>query len=82
MADEHGITEKELNAILDRLVSGKAPEQIMGQGGPAIGMVLSLSMTGLMERMLYGITAADPATLAMASVVLGSVALVAMFIKG
>jgi putative ABC transport system permease protein len=53
---------------------------ILTLSGLAIGMVLSLSMTGLMERMLYGITATDPATLAMASMVLGSVALVAMFI--
>jgi len=33
MADNHGISEKELNAILDRLVKGKAPEEIMGQDG-------------------------------------------------
>jgi hypothetical protein len=33
MADEHGISEKELNAILDRLVKGKAPEEIMGPEG-------------------------------------------------
>jgi hypothetical protein len=33
MADEYEISEKELNAILDRPVSGRAPEEIMGQGG-------------------------------------------------
>ena len=33
MADEGEFSEKELNAILDRLVRGKAPEEILGQGG-------------------------------------------------
>jgi len=49
MADEHGISEKELNAILDRLVSGKAPEEIMGQGG----LVKDLTRR-LVERVLEG----------------------------
>ena len=49
MADEHGITEKELNAILDRLVKGKAPEEIMGQGG----LVKDLTRR-LVERVLEG----------------------------
>ena len=49
MADEHGISEKELNAILDRLVKGKAPEEIMGQGG----LVKDLTRR-LVERALEG----------------------------
>ena len=49
MADEHGISEKELNAILDRLVKGKAPEEIMGQGG----LVKDLTRR-LVERVLEG----------------------------
>lgn len=49
MADEHGISEKELNAILDRLVKGKAPEEIMGQGG----VVKDLTRR-LVERALEG----------------------------
>ncbi len=49
MADEHGLSEKELNAILDRLVKGKAPEEIMGQGG----LVKDLTRR-LVERVLEG----------------------------
>jgi putative transposase len=49
MADEQGISEKELNAILDRLVKGKAPEEIMGQGG----VVKDLTRR-LVERALEG----------------------------
>jgi len=49
MANEHGISEKELNAILDRLVKGKAPEEIMGQGG----LVKDLTRR-LVERVLEG----------------------------
>jgi len=49
MADEHEFSEKELNAILDRLVSGKAPEEIMGQGG----LVKDLTRR-LVERALEG----------------------------
>jgi len=49
MADENEISEKELNAILDRLVSGKAPEEIMGQGG----LVKDLTRR-LVERVLEG----------------------------
>ena len=49
MADEHEFSEKELNAILDRLVKGKAPEEIMGQGG----LVKDLTRR-LVERALEG----------------------------
>jgi len=49
MADENGMTEKEFNAILDRLVRGKVPEEIMGQGG----LVKDLTRR-LMERALEG----------------------------
>ena len=49
MADENGLSEKELNAILDRLVKGKAPEEIMGQGG----LVKDLTRR-LVERVLEG----------------------------
>ena len=49
MADEHEFSEKELNTILDRLVKGKAPEEIMGQGG----LVKDLTRR-LVERALEG----------------------------
>ncbi|MCJ7629418.1 MAG: IS256 family transposase [Longimicrobiales bacterium] len=49
MADEHTLSEKELNQILDRLVKGKAPEEILGQGG----LVKDLTRR-LVERVLEG----------------------------
>ena len=33
MADEQELDEQELNAILDRLIRGKAPGEILGQTG-------------------------------------------------
>jgi len=53
---------------------------VLTLSGLAAGMILSLSLTHLTEGMLYGITATDPATLATAPLVLGAVALAAMFI--
>jgi hypothetical protein len=49
MAEGQEISEKELNAILDRLIQGKAPEDILGQGG----LVKNLTRR-LVERVLEG----------------------------
>ena len=49
MAEEQELSEKELNAILDRLIQGKAPEDILGQSG----LVKDLTRR-LVERVLEG----------------------------
>jgi putative transposase len=49
MAEEQELSEKELNAILDRLIQGKAPEEILGQ----TGLVKDLTRR-LVERVLEG----------------------------
>jgi len=49
MADEQELDEQELNAILDRLIRGKAPEEILGQ----TGLVGDLTRR-LVERVLDG----------------------------
>ncbi len=49
MAAGQEISEKELNAILDRLIKGKAPEDILGQSG----LVKDLTRR-LVERVLEG----------------------------
>lgn len=48
--------------------------------GLTIGLGVSLSMTHLMDRMLFEITATDPVTLAVAPIVLGGVAILAAFV--
>jgi ABC-type antimicrobial peptide transport system permease subunit len=48
--------------------------------GLTIGLGVALSMTHLIDTMLFGITATDPITLAAAPLVLGSVALLATFL--
>jgi ABC-type antimicrobial peptide transport system permease subunit len=48
--------------------------------GLTIGLAVSLFMTHWIQTMLFGITATDPATLAVAPIVLGSVALLATFL--
>lgn len=49
MAEEQEFSEKELNAILDRLIQGKTPEDILGQ----TGLVKDLTRR-LVERVLEG----------------------------
>jgi putative transposase len=49
MADEQELDEQELNAILDRLIRGKAPGEILGQ----TGLVGDLTRR-LVERVLDG----------------------------
>jgi len=49
MAEEQEFSEKELNAVLDRLIQGKAPEDILGQ----TGLVKDLTRR-LVERVLEG----------------------------
>jgi putative ABC transport system permease protein len=48
--------------------------------GVVIGLAASLALTRLMQGMLYGISATDPATLAGAAVALASLALLASYI--
>ncbi|MDA1102600.1 MAG: transposase, partial [Gemmatimonadetes bacterium] len=48
-AEDQEFSEKELNAILDRLIQGKGPEEIMGPGG----VVKDLTRR-LVERVLEG----------------------------
>ena len=49
MAEQQEVGEEELNAILDRLIQGKAPEDILGQAG----LVKDLTRR-LVERVLEG----------------------------
>ena len=49
MAEEQELSEKELNAVLDRLIQGKTPEDILGQ----TGLVKDLTRR-LVERVLEG----------------------------
>ena len=49
MAEEQELSEKELNAVLDRLIQGKTPEDILGQSG----LVKDLTRR-LVERVLEG----------------------------
>jgi putative ABC transport system permease protein len=59
---------------------------VLGQGfkltliGLAIGLPASLGLTQLMKAILFGVSTTDPLTFAIASVVLGSVALLACYI--
>ena len=48
--------------------------------GVLVGLAVTLPMTHLMERMLFGITATDPITLAVTPLVLGTVAILAISI--
>ena len=49
MAEEQEFSEKELNAVLDRLIAGKSSEDILGQSG----LVKDLTRR-LVERVLQG----------------------------
>ena len=59
---------------------------VLGQGlrltliGIAIGLGAALGLTQFMKAVLFGVSATDPITFAMASVVLGSVALLACYL--
>jgi putative ABC transport system permease protein len=59
---------------------------VLGQGfkltliGLAIGLVAALGVTQFMKAILFGVSATDPLTFAMAAVVLGSVALLACYV--
>lgn len=59
---------------------------VLGQGlkltliGIAIGLAVALGLTQFMKAILFGVSATDPLTFAFASVVLGSVALLACYL--
>ena len=48
--------------------------------GVAVGVALALALTRLLDRMLFGVSAVDPATFSLVAVVLTSVALAACYI--
>lgn len=52
----------------------------MALGGVALGLVVSLGLTRLISKMLYGVSATDPATFAVITMLLVLVALLACFI--
>jgi len=73
-----------------RMALGAQPRRlqamIVGQGmrllglGLALGIALSLAVTGLMASILYGVRATDPLTFIAVAVLLGATAFVASFI--
>jgi len=73
-----------------RLALGAEPKDVlrvvMGQGarlalaGAAIGTVAALGLTRLMSSLLYGVSATDPGTFAVVSLILAAVAFVASYI--
>ena len=52
----------------------------MALGGVALGLVVSLGLTRLLAKMLYGVSATDPATFAVITFMLITVALLACLI--
>ncbi|MEP6706296.1 MAG: ABC transporter permease [Pyrinomonadaceae bacterium] len=52
----------------------------MALGGVALGVVAALGLTRLLSKMLYGVSATDPATFAVITLLLITVALLACFI--
>ena len=52
----------------------------MALGGVALGLVAALGLTRLLAKMLYGVSATDPATFAVITLLLVAVALLACFI--
>ncbi|HKS30199.1 MAG TPA: ABC transporter permease [Pyrinomonadaceae bacterium] len=73
-----------------RLALGARPRDlfrlVMSQGlkmvlcGVALGLVVALCLTRLMEKMLYGVSATDPATFMLITLLLTAVALVASLV--
>ncbi|HEX8557508.1 MAG TPA: ABC transporter permease [Pyrinomonadaceae bacterium] len=61
-----------------RLVVGQGLKLVLA--GVALGLVAALALTRLMTSLLYGVSATDPATLVIISLVLVAVALVASYI--
>jgi putative ABC transport system permease protein len=66
--------------------TGDVLRAVMGQGlvltgtGIAAGLISAMALTGLMERLLFGVGARDPLTFAAISVLLALVAMAACFI--
>jgi putative ABC transport system permease protein len=52
----------------------------MALGGVVLGLVAALGLTRLLSKMLYGVSTTDPATFAVITVLLTTVALLACFI--
>jgi putative ABC transport system permease protein len=52
----------------------------MALGGVALGLVAALGLTRLLTKMLYGVSTTDPATFAVISLLLATVALLACFV--
>jgi putative ABC transport system permease protein len=61
-----------------RLVVGQGLKLVLA--GVALGLVASFALTRLMKSLLYGVSATDPATLAVISLVLVAVAALASYI--
>lgn len=65
-----------------REIAGLVPREGMGLAaiGMAGGLVASLALTRFLSGLLYGVPAADPATLAAVALLLGGIALLACYI--
>jgi putative ABC transport system permease protein len=61
-----------------RLVVGRG--MALAAAGVAVGLVAALAMTRLMAGLLYGVSAADPATYAAVALLLTAVALLASYL--